>query len=743
MIKVVRAENLKSEIICGSSLIVVEISALENLDTFFTWTETLAGQLASLLPIESFHPMADREQVLKSVAPDRVLKFIMKQSKVTAAKALRWLGFRINSQLNNAWREFLSGIKNGEEHNELSQAGLICRAADADYYPLPVLTAASYHSPDLTSSNVYRIMARFRRYSAEVPQVADAILNYLRRKNLDDNPAAKNFGLLTDPELLEPCLQTVECLLSHLDRLRRSEPHWFEGFAAEQMEIWRIFTTCSVRLKDIKRRIYDANLALRPDDYIASNKALSAYLDMLADAYGVVTEFENYWGIDKLLAPHLLKQEVDYLRRSLQEVRTLLHMKIARYREHYQEKWGIWGLSDMVRLLFSTKTNIISTRVPFNGPYDQKRVFVFVLDGYGMVQHLWGLRSSEQYINRSFSMDIFSWLEGRQEYNGKNILGSTLATDTGSGLAAIFTGSISCVNGVLGSKMWNPTSHRVVDVLKEGPYQATGRVFKSFFDSLPDNIKIKVFHGGGRGEVPTPFGRLTYGGRSDYFGVNIAERIFALLLKSVEVENDSVRHLYCIYHPLIDRTGHSVGSFSNFELNEIKRFKSGLLAFLIDLAYYNEEVFDGKTTFLFTADHGMFETSERYITVNQIRQCLNNQDRFIWTNRSIWIYSDSPHEAAGVLSELFKESGIAFEQHFKGEHTIGVHFGEGADVPDLIIQFTDEGLIAPSEAARTDLLLFGVHGGRSNEEVFVPCISLCLTPELGQELKYIYKIVEG
>lgn len=741
MIKVVQTEELRNEIIYDSLLITVKMPVQENLNTIPTWTETLAEQLASLLPIDVFHPMTDREQVLKSVAPDRVLEFIMKQSKVTAAKALRWLGFRINSQCNNAWREFLSGISTDDDHNELSKAGLICRAADADYYPLPVLVAASSHSPELTSSNAYRIIARFRRYSAEAPHVADAILSYLRRKSLDDDPAAKNFGPLTDPDLLEPCPQTVDCLLGHLDRLRRLNPHWFESFAAEQMEVWRLFTACVVRLKDIKRRVYDANLALRTGDYVASNKALSTYLNMLADAYGVVSEFENYWGIDKLLAPQLLKQEVTFLRRNLQDVRTLLHKKLARYREHYQEEWGIWGLSDMVRLLFSSKADVISTRIPFNGPNDQKRVFAFVLDGYGMVQHLWALRSSEQYTDRSFSMDVFSWLEGRKEFNGKNILGSTLATDTGSGLAAIFTGSTGSVNGVLGSKMWSTSSRRVVDVLKEGPYQMTGRDSKSFFDSLPDDIKIKVFHGGGRGEIPTPFGRFTYGGRPDYIGVNISERIFALLRKTVE--NDSLRRLYCIYHPLIDRTGHSVGSFSNFELNEIQRFKSGLLAFLIDLAYYNEEVFDGKTTFLLTADHGMFETSERYITVNQIRQCLNARDHFIWTNRSVWVYSDSPHEAAGVLSRLFEESGITFEKHFKGEKTVNAHFGEGSDVPDLIIQFTDEGLIAPSEAARTDLLLFGVHSGRSNEEVFVPCISLCLTPELGEELKYIYKSVEG
>lgn len=255
MIKVVKTGDLDNGIICDSHLIVVKISLRENLTTLPAWTETLTEQLASLLPIEAFHQMTDREQVLESVAPDRVLEFIMKQSKITVAKALRWLGFRINSQFSNAWREFFSGITSGEEYNELSQVGLICRAVDADYYPLPVLAAVSHHSPDLTSSNAYRIMARFRRYSAEVPYVADAILKYLRRKNLDDNPAAKNFGLLTDPEMLKPCLQTVDCLLGHLDRLRRLNPHWFEGFAAEQMEIWRKFTACGSRLRDIKRRI--------------------------------------------------------------------------------------------------------------------------------------------------------------------------------------------------------------------------------------------------------------------------------------------------------------------------------------------------------------------------------------------------------------------------------------------------------------------------------------------------------
>lgn len=741
MIKVIQTNELINEMINDSRLITVKMPTRENLNNLPMWTETMAEQLASLLKIDDFHTMTDREQVFKSVAPDRVLEFIIKNSKATSAKALRWLGFKNNSQLSDAWQEFLNENSKKEEHNELSKAGLICRAAEADYFPLPVLTADSYQSKVLTYSNVYQVMARFRRYSAEAHHIADTILNYLRCKSLDYDPAAKNFGPLTDPDLLEPCPETVGCLLGHLDALRRANPQKFESFAAEQTEIWRQFTACGVRLRDIKSRVSDANLALRSGDYFASNKALSTYLNMLADAYSVVSKFENYWGIDKLLAPQLLQQEVAFLRRNLQELRTLLHLKLARYRDHYQEKWGIWGLSDIVRLLFSSKKDAVSSRIPYNGPNDQKRVFVFVLDGYGMAQHLWALRSSEQYTERSFSMDIFSWLEGREEFNGKNILGSTLATDTGSGLAAIFSGSNSSVNGVLGSKMWNYSSRRVVDILKEGPYQVTGWDSKSFFDSLPDDIKIKVLHGGGRGEVASPFGRFTYGGRPDYVGVGISERIFALLRKSIE--NDSLRRLYCVYHPLIDRTGHSVGSFSIYELNEIRRFKSGLLAFLIDLAYYNEEVFDGKTTLLITADHGMFETSERYVTVDQIRRCLNIRDRFIWTNRSVWVYSDSPQEAANVLSLLLEGSGIAFEKHFKGDQTINTHFGEGSNVPDLIIQFKDEGLIAPSEAAKTDLLLFGVHSGRSNEEVFVPFISICLTSELGEDLRNIYKSVEG
>lgn len=651
-------------------------------------------------------------------------------------------GFKTKVEYRHAWRTFIEEHSSERERNELAEAGLICRSEGVDYYPLPVLVAACLDSPEMTTLNAYQIMARFRRYSADASYLADTVLGYIKRKNLDEDPAAKSFGPLTDPELLEPCPQTVDCLLGHLDRLRRTNLQWFDSFAAEQMEIWRLFTACNSRLKEIRAGVSDANLALRQNDYVTSTKALSVYLNMLADAYKAISEFETYWGIDKLLAPQVLNRDVTFLRRNLRYIRTELHEKLAHFREQYQEKWGVWGLSDAIGYLFSSGSVTSPMRIPFNGlPRDQKRVFAFILDGYGMVQHLWALKASEKYGCRSFSQDIFRWLEGMSEFCGINVLGSAFATDTGSGLAAIFTGNSTRNNGVFSSKMWDPFSHRIVDVLKEGPYALIDRPAACFFADLPDDVKIKVFHGGGRGEIPTPFGKWIYGTRADYMGINIPERIFGVLRKSIA--DDCRRQLYSIYYPLIDRTGHFVGSFSYFELNEIQRFKNSLLAFLIDLVYYNEELFDSKTTFLFTADHGMFETADRYVTVTQIRDCLNTGDGFLWTNRSVWVYSNRPHEVAERLSRLCNNADIAFEIHFKGDLTIRTHLGDGPNVPDLIIQFTDEGIIAPYEAAKADLLLFGVHGGRSNEEVFIPFISLCLTSELGKKLKDVYKSLEA
>jgi len=97
-----------------------------------------------------------------------------------------------------------------------------------------------------------------------------------------------------------------------------------------------------------------------------------------------------------------------------------------------------------------------------------------------------------------------------------------------------------------------------------------------------------------------------------------------------------------------------------------------LVEFLLDLAYNKKEIFDGRTTLVISADHGMFETSSKLVTLDEIKNRFrsnNLRPPFILINsRALLLYRVGDmllEDYKRVITELLREKGISFELYTK------------------------------------------------------------------------------
>src|SRR5690606_29883964 len=106
--------------------------------------------------------------------------------------------------------------------------------------------------------------------------------------------------------------------------------------------------------------------------------------------------------------------------------------------------------------------------------------------------------------------------------------------------------------------------------------------------------------------------------------------------------------------------------------------------------------------------------------------------------RAVWLYASDPEPAISALEPLLRDAAMHYEIHRKGDSLITTLLGRSKYVPDAAIILTGDGMFVPFHTTRSDVLLYGVHGGRSPEEVFTPFITLQLTPQLRSYLLELY-----
>jgi hypothetical protein len=170
--------------------------------------------------------------------------------------------------------------------------------------------------------------------------------------------------------------------------------------------------------------------------------------------------------------------------------------------------------------------------------------------------------------------------------------------------------------------------------------------------------------------------------------------------------------------------------------------------FLVDLAIQSEELFDGRTSIVLSADHGMFESATSAVSHRWVREAMGGKMAchgmdFVYDNRAMYVYGVDETELGSMrqkLAERFETEGLPIavvtrEDRLVRELLCDPGSLAATNCPDLILQFYGPGIFYRDDQLPSHMFLYGAHGGINVEETFVPLIHFTLTPDLACGLR--------
>lgn len=274
--------------------------------------------------------------------------------------------------------------------------------------------------------------------------------------------------------------------------------------------------------------------------------------------------------------------DIEILHDFLRKIRNLCNDRIDETIIEFQLKWNISSIAKIIMKMLGNKIEENSITNSFNS--NQDRVIFLLLDGFGYTQYLWHLSGIRERKSATYSMNLFEWLSQFEEFNDSRILASTLVTDTGSAISTIFSGELPSSSGIFASKMSNGSRLVNVKQPKNNDLRTVAKKYPNTFLSNLTGVRICVLDGAGgyNDRSFASFSELIYS-NFERIPTTPSERIFIKILD--KINGFSEKQLYIGYLPLIDTTGHSIGSFTSFESYEYEKLNILLVDFLLKLAY--------------------------------------------------------------------------------------------------------------------------------------------------------------
>ncbi len=712
----------------------------------FSLTTTQAVPSTDTIPTP---PLSRRFLGVLELAPDAYLR-----------EASRLWGLSPDPAIRSAWQEFLALADTAADRNAPAWAQKLIRRrlalwdGESVYLPLSVLVALSSPEPSWDLQVFQRMLQWIRRQLAtQAAQKRDAseyraFARFLSAPRMDPNELLL-YRSVDLPSLARldtsPGTWLVPAAKAFCITFRQQNPDAYEEICTAQQPIWEAYGDGLQGLTELLREATTEKPSAREGDYDTSCRGARSVLDLLADAFHLLGRFERRMGVDRYMAPALVQAELESLHSFVRDVRRQVNNNLDAHRLLFQRDWGNHRIADIVRRLFGqVPSDPFLSRFPTN----QRRVILLVIDGFGYVQYRWNQLMSRDRRHTTFGGSVLDFLAEQPEYSDNWILGGPLITDTGAGLSQIFSGLPSRENGVYSSQLSDGRGSffdvKRVQSQAEWADKVDGRFPLTFFDSL-EKVRVHVLASGASSR-PSAFAQRNWGDHPAE-PVDPPERFPQVLLQHLGAA-DKRRQLYVVYYPLIDRHGHNLGSFSSFELHEYERLNLMLSSLLLQVLSLQPGLFDGQTTLLITADHGMFESAGGTITRDEVLSKLETSGlrppKVAIANRAIFLFGVRNGELQATeqaLGGLFrsKQMEVQFVSRTHRLYRELIYAGEDfpARLPDLIILLKGEGL-AVTRPIPAPTLHFGGHGGCSAEEVFVPAVTTVLTPRLADALRDRY-----
>lgn len=518
---------------------------------------------------------------------------------------------------------------------------------------------------------------------------------------------------------------------------KKDSSRYREEIIYGQKIIWEEFLNAYRTIQAVYERLEAYTIIDYRENYLKSTTQLYDVLNIYTDAKAAITILENRLGVDRYLDT-LACKEFEVFVNKFDLIHRNLEKKMKDIKCTYIKNWNTTNVYDAMchRLIKKNMTNQICSLLPAN----KKRIILFVIDGFGMGQYLWSKKVVP--INRGFTYNenIFKWLSD-VHLSDEFILGASVVTDTAAGISQIFIGKTAKDTRIFSSNLKRNDGSRILQVksLSQRDFlEIADTGYNSFtVDISSEKEQMKIFYCS-RYDVTHDLGFSKYMFDSaEVQPVIPPERVFSFLKN--ELKEDKTGAIV-VYITSLDNSGHTMGSFSQFERYEHEKINMLFKNCLIELAKNNPEVFDGNTSIMLTADHGMTESYRINITRQEILnelKLVNESAKIIEDNRALLLYGlsrDGILDAKECLRNYFEKREIDVLVLSKGD-TLFDDFLPSDDAryanttPDLILLLISEGLFYSKNIGES-LMHFGGHGGHSLDEVFVPFINIELNKKL-------------
>lgn len=505
-----------------------------------------------------------------------------------------------------------------------------------------------------------------------------------------------------------------------------------------QRIIWSQVLNCYEALLATKDKLVNFNLSIYDNDYIQACSEIKRIFAYYAEVQVEMSKFEDILGVDRYLDT-LCDSDIRPLEGLAEEIKKIFEQKVKPYKNIFVEKWSTANIHNIIlhELVHYDGNNQICTLFECN----KKKTVLFIIDGFGFGQYQWHKNIRKDAINYTYNENIFAWLE-KSDCIKEYALGSAYITDTGAGMAQIFTGKSAKETGIVSSKVSKINNSTLIET-KRLDVCSFKNTFNTDFSSITELVKVfdkesKVFYGSRYGNNVSGFSNFIFKG-ADTMEVLPPERMFSILEDDLL---DKKSGLDVVYLTGIDNSGHTMGAYSKFEKFEHEKFNMLFRNFLVEIAIEHPEYFNGDTTFIITADHGMAESSKLMISRKALKDRLFLKNirgvNFIENNRALLLYGLNAvdyERTRDCINTYFDELGIEADIIVKRTDEYDKWYCTDEDnnisklAPDMVIRLLNNGLFYSKETS-PHLLHYGGHGGGSAGELFVPLLHVTLNDKL-------------
>ena len=532
-------------------------------------------------------------------------------------------------------------------------------------------------------------------------------------------------------DYLEKKLDEVMCLFA-TDRAL-----FQENITYGQIIIWKEVLSAYRILEQQKRIIEQINLSPEVSNYATAMLEVKKILYPYARMQVALSKLEETLGVDRFL-DRVSEGTFIVLKSLLDDTKKVVEKKTEEYKAAFQIRYNTTNVNKVIAhsIIRRDDDNQVCDEFLTNN----RQAIVLVVDGFGFCQYLWTCGIDGNTESFTFKENLFPWLS-KNHLMKENFLGSSYVTDTGAGLAQIYLGQISGETNIIASKLKKKNGGTYIIETKRIELPQFDSLF-SYSNSITDIVSMywnspKVYYCSRYQDPPSGFSKCIFKS-ADVNQVIPSERVFSMVLE--DMLHGQIEGLQILYLTNIDNSGHTMGAYSGFEKHEHIRMDYLLRNFFIELAIKLPELFDGQRVVYITADHGMFESSKKMVSrqeiINHLNSCGARNVRLVENNRALLFYNEGQtdtEEICQILKDYFESKKLLIDVQTKNDKEFSECLRTDAysmTTPDIIARFVGEGLFYSNQSINEHLLHYGGHGGYSVDEVFVPLFEIPLNSKL-------------